>query len=142
MRNNDQIHSQRHCGKFKSGKTKELRSNTLYYERDYWTRRERASQPFCIYNGMHTFLLYLTLMTRHFLFIEKIRVTSYEIIKLPLTRVLEFHRLRSFQTKPLHCYASTRRCYALSFRSAPSSRCFGVLLQVDVSEYSSRVIPS
>jgi len=50
-------------------------------------------------------------------FMEKTRVTSYEITKLSFTCVLKFHGLRSFQTGPLHRYASSRRCSAPSLRS-------------------------
>ena len=54
-----------------------------------------------------------------FSFIEKTEVTSYEITKLSLTRVLKFHGLWSFQTAPLYHHASPRRYPALSLQSAP-----------------------
>ena len=71
---------------------------------------ERTSQPLCIYNGIHLSAI-LNPNNDAYLFIEKIRVTSCEITKLPLTLVPEFHGLRSFKTESLHCYTSPR-CYS------------------------------
>ena len=66
-------------------------------------------------------------------FIEKTKIISYKITILSLTCVPKFHGLWSFQTGPLHRYASPRCYSALSLRS---------LLRLDVLECSSGVIPS
>jgi len=91
---------------------------------------EKTSQSLCIYNGIHSHT-YPNDNTSPF--IEKTRVTSCEITKLLLARVLEFYELRSFQARPLH------HCTSPSCQSALSLR---VLLRLDASECSSGVIPS
>ena len=99
--------------------------------REITERKERTTQPLCIYNDIHT--LSLTLMVTHIFLQKKIRVTSCEITKLSLTRVFEFHELQNFEAGPLFRCASSSHHFALLLR---------VLLHLDASECSFGVIPN
>ena len=62
------MQNQRHKNlreKFKLEKITKSHTNSLYYYRA--REEERTLQPLSIYNSIHTFLLYITLVTAHLL---------------------------------------------------------------------------
>jgi len=96
--------------------------------------KKREPQSLCIYNGMHTFLLYmLILMTAH-LFLE--RELGLQVMK--------------YQTALNTCSPSFTRCeafrsdcfFAMHLLDVTLCCHFRVLVWVDVLEYSSGMIPS
>ena len=117
--------------KFKPKKITEPHANPLYYQKDYRKKREPHSHSVFTMAYTHTHICYLNSNDNTTLFIQKIRVTSYEITKLPLTHVLKFYELRSFQTGPLRNYASPRHYFVLSLLSALPGRCCRVLFWSD-----------
>jgi len=105
------------------------RKSAILSERLHEKKREPHNRS--VFTMTYTCIYFLKHDDDTSLFIKKIRVTSCEITKLLLTRVPKFQGLRSFQTEPLRRYASLRRYSALSLRSAPQDRCFGMLLRSD-----------
>ena len=116
------------CEKSNSGKNTESHANPLYYQGDYRRRREPHS---CSVFTMTYTLFVSNCNDDASPFIEKNRTASYEITKLPLTRFPGFTGYKALRLD---------RFSTMHLRGATLHYCFILLLRLDASESSSRVM--